>query len=80
MNTESVVNHLLEGGGTALGMLGAWFVSGAGARARWGWAIWLGSNFLLGALAARLGLWMLLAMQCYFSVTSARGWLRSRTQ
>lgn len=69
--------QICEHAGAALGMAGAWFVSGGGRRASLGWGAWLVSNVLLASMAWKLQLWSLLAMQCYFTFTSVRGFRRS---
>lgn len=64
----------LQSAGVLMAAVGATLLAmGAPEIGRWGWVAFLGSNLLLIVMAWRKRLWGVLALQVYFSWTSALG-------
>lgn len=69
----------IEWTGVAISLGGAALVAGASARSRrWGFGLWVGSNFLLGIFAIHAQAWGLFSMYVIFLGTSSMGWWNNR--
>lgn len=73
-----ILSHL-DWAGAVVGIAGAWYVGSQDVRGRWwGFVGFLASNVLLIIWAVYTRNWAIVAMQCFFSLTSLRGLLMNR--
>jgi hypothetical protein len=71
------MNTALQWSGAVFGVIGSFLLATHGRWSRYGWLAYLAANITMGAFAAAIGAYGLLAQQLCFSATTMLGLHRS---